>query len=52
MVTCGTIKKIDLSNCGSVISADMSQALASLLEIDFEFEPRVELADTLRQVTD
>jgi predicted DNA-binding transcriptional regulator YafY len=51
--TYGTIEKIDNGSCRLILGADSPQAVAfllSFLEIDFEVESSVELADALRQV--
>lgn len=53
--TYGTIEKIDNDSCRLILGADSPQAVAfllSFLEIDFEVESSVELADALRQVAD
>jgi predicted DNA-binding transcriptional regulator YafY len=53
MVTYGTIEKIDDGSCRLTIGADTPESLAfllSFLEIDFEVESSIELADALRRV--
>jgi predicted DNA-binding transcriptional regulator YafY len=55
MVTYGTIEKIDDGSCRMIIGGDTPQSVAfllSLLEIDFEVESSIELADALRHVAD
>lgn len=55
LVTYGTIEKIDDGSCRLVIGGDTPQSVAfllSFLEIDFEVESSIELAEALRHVAD